>query len=62
MRTTKVEVLDKQFYSCYDGVPSSNKDLKLLEIHQIQCIKVFKQVCRHSNLLKMVNPNCNLVK
>jgi len=51
MRTTKVEVLDKQLYSCYDGVPSSNKDLKLLEIHQIQCIKVFKQEYQGTTVL-----------
>ncbi len=44
VRSTNVNVLEKESYRCYDGLPTSNTDQYLLDIHKIQCATAFKQV------------------
>jgi len=42
-RTTKVDLLDKESYRCFNGLPESNVDKKLLDVYQIQCAVAGKQ-------------------
>lgn len=44
MNHTKVQVVDKKFYTCYDGVPAKNRDKKLLHVHELQCLTAPRQV------------------
>jgi len=43
MNHTKVQVLDKKFYTCYDGVPAKNRDKKLLNVHEFRCLTAPRQ-------------------
>jgi len=43
MNHTKVKVLDKKFYTCYDGVPAKNRDKKLLNVHELRCLTASRQ-------------------
>jgi len=43
MNHTKVQVVDKKFYTCYDGVPAKNRDKKLLNVHELRCLTAPRQ-------------------
>lgn len=44
MRSTKVDVMDKENYSCADGRPEFNINVRLWDVHQIQCAVAMRQV------------------
>lgn len=43
MRFTKVDVMDKEAYSCADGRPEFNINVRLWDVHQIQCAVAMRQ-------------------
>ncbi|EFX80004.1 trophoblast glycoprotein-like [Daphnia pulex] len=51
LRTTKVDVLEKESYSCYDGFPVSNINQQLYNVHQIQCAYAPKQEYQGTTVL-----------
>ncbi|KAI9559713.1 hypothetical protein GHT06_013718 [Daphnia sinensis] len=51
LRTTKVDVLEKESYTCYDGLPAANADELLYNVHQIQCAFAPKQEYQGTTVL-----------
>ena len=37
MRTTTIDVVDKESYKCYDGLPESNENKFLIDVKELEC-------------------------